>query len=191
MPAVFPLQVGKTVIGRKPSCSVVIDSPLISGVHCILRVHSPSSSSASSSDSFRITVCDCSRNGTWLRMISKDSSEPTGSSKTRKLQRTPTIIYPEDIILLLAPGHEQCAKYRFKLVVKGDGKYALQKLSSLSVMKNDNRVVPGMKRKLEGAENTKPTKIIKTMSGGVTVKAESSILSKDYKSNSDEEVEVL
>lgn len=145
------LSVGKVFrIGRKNSCNLVIPSPLISAVHCTLKVTDDPFSSASA----RVTLCDKSRNGTWVR-------EKHKSVARKAPKQLPFEIFPGDVIMLLAPGHEQTSFYKYMLVADSGVQYRLQQLDPKgSDKKGRKRILedseaPGMvKKMLVEAEGT-------------------------------------
>ena len=126
-------------IGRKSSCEVMVKSPFVSGVHCRIDVTGSKDSTApgesqllpsiNKNGGLHFFISDLSSNGTWLL---KDSSRSlhdanltkmlsTKDSKLAKKLATKTKeeLQPGDCILLLAPGHKECAQYRFMVKMMG------------------------------------------------------------------------
>lgn len=124
-------------IGRKPPCEILVKSPFISGIHCRIDVTESKDSATSekshssflSSDDLHFFISDLSSNGTWvLKDASRSLHGPNlvnthpgnECNLAKKLPaKTKEELLPGDCILLLAPGHKECAQYRF--VVKMEG----------------------------------------------------------------------
>ena len=124
-------------IGRKSSCEVMVKSPFISGTHCKIDVTRPGdATNKESSGDLRFFVSDLSSNGTWLLKdpsranCSKQHPVKSGGSEcksARKLGKTKEEFLPGDCILLLAPAHQECMRYRFTVKRKGS-EYILEQL---------------------------------------------------------------
>ena len=128
----------KISIGRKSTCNLVINSPLISGIHCVLTVFRTSNSSTQTS------ISDTSSNGTWISTQTQDSqasfkfisSQELTNKAEKLLKGTPRDIYPGDVIMLLAPQHKESGEYRFQLTsADSSGNYSLVQLEKTSDMK--------------------------------------------------------
>ena len=114
----YPLPVGTEVkIGRKPSCEVVIRSPHISNVHCI--VNSTLEITTKEAAVVKTSVLDCSRNGTWIGTC-RHSGVPGSAEATRLSKETPSQLDIGDVIYLLAPGHRDSANFRLELTSAGE-----------------------------------------------------------------------
>ena len=126
-----PLLVDNAVkIGRQSTCDLVIKSPLVSNVHCVV---SSSTTPQSSSNEIRNTILDCSRNGTWVGKNTEGAGASSGSPSARIARVSKEVPYNLDIgdvIFLLAPGHVESAKYRFELIKAGIKDYFLYHLDS-------------------------------------------------------------
>lgn len=131
-------------IGRKSTCEVMVKSPFISGTHCRIDVSRsrPAGDETSKRESLgdlRFFVSDLSSNGTWLlrdpartincskqRLALKSVGANVGKS-AKKLGKTKEEFLPGDCILLLAPAHQECMRYRFTVKRKGS-EYILEQL---------------------------------------------------------------
>lgn len=126
-------------IGRKSSSEVMVKSPFISGTHCKIDVTrsrpGDATSKAESSGDLRFFVSDLSSNGTWLLKNpskamdhnERHSVKSEGCKGAKKLGKTKEEFLPGDCILLLAPAHQECMRYRFMVKRKGSG-YILEQL---------------------------------------------------------------
>ena len=139
-------------IGRKPFCEIMVKSRFISGIHCRIDV-TESQSSLQANDGLHFFISDLSTNGTWvLKDVSRSLQGGNNSAKlqpgneynlAKKLPvKTKEVLQPGDCILLLAPGHKECARYRF--VMKMNGSECI--LEQLPVASN------GSKKTDEGSE---------------------------------------
>lgn len=128
-------------IGRKSSSEVMVKSPFISGTHCkidVTRLPGDATRKAESSGDLCFFVSDLSSNGTWLlknpskamdrnERHSVRSEGGNGCKGAKKLGKTKEEFLPGDCILLLAPAHQECMRYRFTVKRKGSG-YILEQL---------------------------------------------------------------
>ncbi len=173
----IPLLPGSIVtIGRKPSCNVVVDSILVSNLHCKLSI--------TSEPPFKATVRDLSRNGTWIKRYSRDDCNGTTASSTNKSppahrsEKLPSRgdakeLCVGDSIMLLAPGHKSAAVCKYVLTCGEGGKLFLERPSCSDVSdaatasktkrkksEGESGAVSAKKRKLEsdgGAPLSKPS----------------------------------
>ena len=152
----FPLPPGSTInIGRKLSCNVVVDSNLVSNLHCKLTI--------TSDPPFKATLLDCSRNGTWIQRASEvnGTSASTSTKKSSSAQKAEKLknggdvkeLHDGDSILLLAPSHKMTSSHRYKLIRGDDGKLLLEKLSS----NGTSDATTASKRKKSEAEGARMT----------------------------------
>ena len=124
-------------IGRKSSSEVMVKSPFISGTHCKIDVTRPGDAkNKESSGDLRFFVSDLSSNGTWLlrdpsrATCGKQHPTKSGGSEcksAKKLGKMKEEFLPGDCILLLAPAHQECMRYRFMVKRKGS-EYILEQL---------------------------------------------------------------
>ena len=123
-------------IGRKPFCEITVKSRFISGIHCRIDVTESekpaaceSPSSFHSNNGLQFFISDFSSNGTW---VLKDTSRSLQGANSARMQpgseyslakklpaKTKEELQLGDCILLLAPGHKECARYRFVVKMKG------------------------------------------------------------------------
>ena len=113
-------------IGRRNSCDVVVDSPLVSGVHCKVKV-----SKSSGTTGTRVIVNDCSRNGTWVErrgssyICAAGGTKPAAKAHSSPKMEKITNVEPKDVcvgdtIMLLAPAYDPKAEYRYRVINKED-----------------------------------------------------------------------
>lgn len=126
--SIHPL-VRAITIGRRSSCDIVVDSPLVSGVHCKVKISKLPDPTVT-----RILVNDCSRNGTWVERRGSDyaygAAKPgsgVGPGVEKISNAEPKDISVDDTLMLVAPTYDVKAQYRYKLI-REDGKYFLQHL---------------------------------------------------------------
>lgn len=125
----FLLPVGGTVtIGRKASCDIVTRSHLVSSLHCKVQILSPS----------KFVVIDSSKNGTWISrggLSGEAGPSGRGHSVEKLCHGESRVLHNDDIIMLLAPGHELNADFRYRLVTsdheEGGEKHFLKHLCHL------------------------------------------------------------
>ena len=115
----FLLPVGGAVtIGRKPPCNIVTRSHLVSSLHCKVQILSSS----------KFVLIDSSKNGTWISR---------SDHKVEKLcHGESSVLHDDDIIMLLAPGHELNGDFRYRLV-RDNEKHFLKHLRHLRKGSND------------------------------------------------------
>lgn len=145
----IPLPVDRRItLGRKPTCDVVINSVMVSNVHCMIKLTSRIPGTVVAS------VFDCSKNGTYVERNA--SNNPYGAvtsasnSGTRTSPKCVKLSKGEcedvrigDVIMLLAPGHECNDEYKYRLVSSKDGKCFLKLLCRL---RRSGEGVAGAKR---------------------------------------------
>ena len=131
------LRVGDCVrVGRNSACEVMIQCPNISSLHCEIEVvTAEEKDDVERSREDLEPLCfvrDHSSNGTWIQRSVKDATSESvvKHRKVVKLSKGSRVcLRPGDLILLLAPMHEACGRYRLALQKGANkGEYVVRQL---------------------------------------------------------------
>ena len=140
------LRVGDCVrIGRNSTCEVTIQCPNISSLHCELEVVAGEDDGGPgelSREGPSFFVRDHSSNGTWIQRRVKEagSESVVKDPKVVKLSKgSRESLRPGDLILLLAPTHKACGRYRLALHEgTNEEEYVVRQLPWLKAKTNGN-----------------------------------------------------
>ena len=145
-------------IGRNSACEVTIQCPNISSLHCELEVVAGEDNGGpgklSGGEGPSVFVRDHSSNGTWIQRSVReaDSKSFAKDPKVVRLSKgSRECLQPGDLILLLAPAHKACGRYRLTLQEgKSKGEYIVRQLP-WKAEANTDVVEAGMKAKPKAA----------------------------------------